>query len=78
MRKTLTITTEADVLQWAREVAKVRGQAVAQVIRDILNNEMHGSRRYWLAYEDWKKLSAKGLDIDMSQRLTREQIHERR
>jgi hypothetical protein len=37
-----------------------------------------GSRRYWQAYEEWKKRDRDlGISLDASQRFTRDQAHER-
>ena len=38
---------------------------------------MRQTDSYWKAFEKWKQLSAKGLDVDAANRLTREEAHER-
>ena len=65
-------------LKWTRHQAAERGISVSRFLGEILNREMLGrGAAYQHAFETWKQLSEKGLDIDAAHRLTREQAHER-
>lgn len=79
MLKSVTVTIDSDVLQWARRKATDENTSVSKLIGCLLEKEMRGA--YWQAYEEWKKLPddfGASKPIDASKRMTREEAHERR
>ena len=79
MLKNVTITVEEEALKWARHQAAEQGVSVSKLVGEILKREMGGrGAAYWQAFESWKRLSAQGLDVDATNRLTRDEAHERR
>ena len=77
MAKNLTITVDEEALRWARHEAAEKGISVSRLVGQMLEREMRQTDSYWKAFEKWKQLSAKGLDVDAANRLTREEAHER-
>jgi hypothetical protein len=75
--KNVTITMEEADLRWVRHQAAEKGVSVAKWFGQVVAEKR--SRRgpeYWAAYERWKKLGPiPGLDA--SERLTREEVHDR-
>ena len=77
--KNVTVTLEEDALKWARHQAAEEGLSVSKLLGKILEREMRNrGAEYRQAFEDWKRLTAQGFDIDATNRLTREEAHERR
>jgi len=73
----ITITLDSKVLSWARKKAADENISVSKLIGQLLEKE--GSKAYWSAYEEWKRLPRDlGGSIDASQRFTRDEAHERR
>ena len=72
----ITIRLDPKVLLWARRRAADEGISLSKLIGRLLEKE--GADAYWRAYEEWKRLPRDlGVSIDASQRLTREEAHER-
>ena len=78
MAKNLTITVEEEALRWARHEAAEKGISVSKLVGQMLEREMRQTDAYWKAFERWKQISKKGLDVDAPNRLSREETHERR
>jgi len=75
--KNVTITLTEEALRWARHKAADENTSVSRLVRQMLEEKMRETDEYWKAYERWKKVKTiKG--VTSSDRLTREQIHERR
>ena len=77
MAKNLTITVEEEALRWARHEAAEKGISVSKLVGQMLEREMRQTDAYWKAFEKWKQLSAKGLDVEAATRMSREETHER-
>ena len=77
MLKNVTITLDEEDLRWVRHQAAEKGISVAKWFGQIVAEKR--DRRgpgYWAAFERWKKLTTiPGLDA--SDRLTREEAHDR-
>jgi len=73
--KNVTISLDRDLAHWVRRKAADEDVSVSKLISRLLEREMRASDRYWRAYEEWKKLH---IELDASQRFTREEAHERR
>ncbi len=78
MLKNITITVSEDAARWARRKAADENTSVSKLVGGMIEQQMRThDADYWKAYEKWKKIKpVKGFDA--SQRLTREQVHERR
>ncbi len=77
--KNVTISLDEELAHWARRKAADENTSVSKLVARLLDREMRASDRYWQAYEEWKKLPKDlGGSIDASQRMTREEAHERR
>ncbi len=77
MLKNITITVSEEALLWVRRRAADRNTSVSKLVGEMLEIEMRKyDAGYWKAYEKWKKFKPiPGLAAD---RLSREEIHERR
>lgn len=78
MAKNLTITVDEEALRWARHEAAEKGTSVSKLVGQMLEREMRQTDAYWKAFARWKQISAKGLDVDAENRMSREEAHERR
>jgi hypothetical protein len=75
--KNVTITLSEEALRWARRKAADENTSVSRLVGAMLEEKMRATDEYWRAYERWKKF--KGIKgVTASDRLTREEIHERR
>ena len=76
--KNVTISLNEEALLWARRKAAENNTSVSRLVGQMLEREM-GQRpaSYWAAFEDWKAIMAKGIDLDAANRLTREEANER-
>jgi hypothetical protein len=73
--KNLTITAEAEVLQWAKHEAIEKGLSVSKFIGAILAEEMRRTDSYEKARRSWKRIEP--WPIRASERLSREDANER-
>jgi len=77
--KNVTVTLEEEALRWARHEAAEKGVSVSKLLGRLIEREScRRGPEYRKAFEQWKKLSSMGLDIDAANRLSREEAHERR
>jgi len=77
--KNVTISLDEDLAHWARRKAADEDISVSKLIARMLDRERRASDQYWRAFEEWKKRDRDlGVEIDASQRFTRDQAHERR
>jgi hypothetical protein len=74
--KNVTLTVEDKVLLWARRKAAEQNTSVSRLLSEALEREMKQDDSYWRAYESWKNL--KPWPIKASERMSREEAHERR
>jgi len=79
VRKNVTIRLDPEVAHWARKKAADENTSVSKLVGRLLEKEMRASDAYWRAYEEWKSLPDDlGVPIDASQRMTCDEVHERR
>jgi hypothetical protein len=72
----LTITLDEELFLWARNKAVDANISLSKLIAELLERERQAE--YWRAYEQWKARDRDlGVDLDASQRLSRDQIYER-
>ena len=81
MTKNVTITLDEDDLSWARVEAAKKNLSLSRFVGAIVEEHRRSDARYWQAFEHWKDLEAdirnSGQQIDATQRMTREEAHER-
>jgi hypothetical protein len=72
-------TLDPELAHWARKKATDEDISLSKLVSRLLEKEMRASDYYWRAYEEWKRLPRDlGVPIDTSQRMTRDEVHERR
>jgi hypothetical protein len=64
---------DEDLARWVSRKAADDGISVSELIARLLDRERRAC--YWHAYENWRELDFR---LDASQRMTREEAHERR
>ena len=77
MSKNVTIRISDDAALWARRKAAEENTSVSRLIGEMLERQMRLSDEYWRAFDHWKSnqpLAAGGA----AERLSREDVHERR
>jgi len=74
--KNVTITVPEEVAGWARRKAAEENTSVSKLVGRMLERQMRMSDDYHRAYQRWKKV--RSLPIDAANRLSREEVHERR
>ena len=73
----VTIKISEDAARWARRRAAEENTSVSRLVGDMLERQMRLSDEYWKAYEHWKKMRP-AASLGASQRMSREEVHERR
>jgi len=75
----VTVSLDEDLARWVRRKAADEDISVSKLLARLLDRERRASDQYWQAFEQWKKRDRDlGVEIDSSQRFTRDQAHERR
>lgn len=74
--KNVTVTLPEEVALWARKKAAEENTSVSRLLGRLLEAQMRSSDEYWEAYQAWKQLTP--VDLNASDRLSREEVHERR
>jgi len=75
--KNITIKLPDETALWARRKAAEENTSVSRLVSEMLEREMRLSDAYWRAFDRWKShhpVSASGA----VERLSRDQVHERR
>jgi len=75
--RNITIKISDETALWARRKAAEEDTSVSRLVGEMLERQMRLTDDYWRAFEHWKSnrpLAAAGA----AQRMTREQVHERR
>ena len=73
----MTIRISDEAVLWARRQAVENNTSVSRLVGDMLERQMRLSDEYWRAFDHWKtnrSLAGKGA----AERLSREDVHERR
>ena len=77
MTKNMTIKISDEAILWAKRKAADDNTSVSRLVGEMLERQMRLSDDYWRAYESWKShqpLAALGA----AERMSREEVHERR
>jgi hypothetical protein len=75
--KNVTIKISDQAALWARRKAAEENSSVSRLVGEMLERQMRLSDDYWQAFEHWKSDRPQaGAGAD--QRLSREEVHERR
>jgi hypothetical protein len=75
--RNVTIKISDETALWARRKAAEENTSLSRLVGEMLERQMRLTDDYWRAFEHWKTnrpLAASGA----TQRMTREQVHERR
>jgi hypothetical protein len=75
--RNLTIRISDEAVLWARRKAAEENTSVSRLVGEMLERQMRLSDQYWRAFEHWKSnhpLAGRGA----AERLSREEVHERR
>ncbi len=77
MSRNVTIKISDEAILWARRQAAEKNTSVSRLVGEMLERQMRLSDEYWRAFDHWKKnkpVAASGA----AERLSREDVHERR
>ena len=77
MQKNLTIKISDEAILWARRQAAEKNTSVSRLVGEMLERQMRLSDEYWRAFDHWKK-NRPLAGIGAAERLSREDVHERR
>ena len=75
--KNVTIKISDEAALWARRKAGEENTSVSRLVGQMLEREMRLTDEYWRAFEHWKTIRPRAQN-GASQRMSREQTHERR
>ena len=78
MLKNVTITLPEEVAHWARRKAAEENTSVSKLVGQMLENQMRMTDEYRKAHQRWRQLAKPVKGVDATQRLSREDSHERR
>jgi hypothetical protein len=73
--KNVTVSLEDEDLKWARRRAAEEETSVSRLLGSMIRRERLHSDSYRAAHQRWKK--RKPLPFDASDRMTREEAHDR-
>jgi hypothetical protein len=75
--KNVTIKISEEAALWARRKAAEENTSVSRLVGEMLERQMRLSDEYWRAFEHWKSHHAVA-GTGAAERLSREELHERR
>ena len=75
--KNVTIRISDEAILWARRQAADGNTSVSRLVGEMLERQMRLSDEYWRAFDHWKS-NRPLAGIGAAERLTREEVHERR
>jgi hypothetical protein len=75
--KNITIKLADETALWARRKAAEENSSISKLVSEMLEREMRLSDAYWRAFEHWKSHRPIGA-IGAEQRMSRDEVHERR
>ena len=77
MPRNITIKISDEAALWARRKAAEENTSVSRLVSEMLERQMRLTDEYWKAFEHWK--STRPIAVaSASQRMSREEVHERR
>lgn len=77
MARNVTIRISDEAALWARRKAAEENTSLSRIVGEMLERQMRLSDEYWKAFEHWKS-NRPVAPGSARERLSREQIHERR
>jgi len=75
--RNVTIRISDEAVLWARRKAAEENTSVSRLVGDMLERQMRLSDDYWRAFEHWKSKRTMAVG-SAAERLSREDVHERR
>jgi phosphatidylserine/phosphatidylglycerophosphate/cardiolipin synthase-like enzyme len=75
--RNVTIRVSDEALLWAWRKAAEENTSVSRLVGEMLERQMRLTDEYWRAYEHWKTNQPRA-DMGAAERLSREELHERR
>jgi hypothetical protein len=75
--KNVTIKLSDETALWARRKAAEENSSVSKLVSGMIEREMRLSDEYWRAFDRWKSRRPTA-SIGAAQRMSREEVHERR
>lgn len=75
--KNITIRISDEAILWARRQAVEENTSVSRLVGEMLERQMRLSDQYWRAFDHWKSNRPLAV-LGAAERLTREDVHERR
>ena len=75
--KNITIKISDEAALWARRRAAEENTSVSRLVGGMLEHQMRLTDEYWKAFEHWKS-NRPLAGASASQRMSREEVHERR
>jgi hypothetical protein len=75
--KNVTISISEEAALWARRKAAEENTSVSRLVGEMLERQMRLTDEYWRAFEHWKSIRPLA-GAGAAQRMSREQVHERR
>ena len=75
--KNVTIRISDEAVLWARRQAVEQNTSVSRMVGEMLERQMRLGDEYWRAFDHWKS-NRPLTGIGAAERLSREDVHERR
>jgi len=75
--RNVTIRISDEAILWARHEAAEKNTSVSRLVGEMLERQMRMSDEYWRAFDHWKTNRALA-GTGAAERLSREDVHERR
>jgi hypothetical protein len=75
--RNITIKISDEAALWARRKAAEENTSVSRLVGEMLERQMRLTDEYWRAFEHWKS-NRPVAALSATERLSREEIHERR
>jgi hypothetical protein len=77
VQKNITVKISEEAAHWARRKAAEENTSVSRLVGEMLERQMRLTDEYWRAYNHWKS-NEPLAPIGAAERLSREEVHERR
>jgi hypothetical protein len=75
--RNITIKLADETALWARRKAAEENTSVSRLVSQMLEREMRLTDEYWRAYQHWKSHTPLA-PVGAAERMSREEVHERR
>ncbi len=75
--RNITIRISEEAILWARRQAAEENSSVSRLVGEMLERQMRLSDQYWRAFDHWKS-NRPLAGLGAAERLSREEVHERR